>query len=68
MEEKQIALKPSMCNRLSQMVHDHNLPVNLTVGSKLTFLRMVTITYNLRDTLLVKWLIDRVTEDDIYAV
>jgi hypothetical protein len=68
MEEKQIALKPSMCNRLSQMVHDHNLPVNLTVGSKLTYLRMVTITYNLRDTLLVKWLIDRVTEDDIYAV
>lgn len=57
-----------MCNRLSQMVHDHNLPVNLTVGSKLTYLRMVTITYNLRDTLLVKWLIDRVTEDDIYAV
>ena len=68
MEEKQIALKPSMCNRLSQMVHDHNLPVNLTVGSKLTYLRMVTITYNLRDTLLVKWLIDRVTEDDIYAI
>ena len=68
MEEKQIALKPSMCNRLSQMVHDHNLPVNLTVGNKLTYLRMVTITYNLRDTLLVKWLIDRVTEDDIYAV
>ena len=68
MEEKQIALKPSMCNRLSQMVHDHNLPVNLTVGSNLTYLRMVTITYNLRDTLLVKWLIDRVTEDDIYAV
>lgn len=68
MEEKQIALKASLCNRLSQMVLDHNLPVNIVVGEKLTYLRTVTLTYRLRDEMLVEWLIYRVTEDDEYAV
>ena len=68
MEEKQIALKASLCNRLSQMVLDHNLPVNIVVGEKLTYLRTVTLTYQLRDEMLVEWLISRVTEDDEYAV
>ena len=68
MEEKQIALKASLCNRLSQMVLDHNLPVNIVVGEKLTYLRTVTLTYRLRDEMLVEWLIYRVTEDDDYAV
>ena len=68
MEEKQIALKASLCNRLSQMVLDHNLPVNIVVGEKLTYLRTVTLTYRLRDEMLVEWLISRVTEDDEYAV
>ena len=68
MEEKQIALKASLCNRLSQMVLDHNLPVNIVVGEKLTYLRTVTLTYRLRDEMLVEWLICRVTEDDDYAV
>lgn len=68
MEEKQIALKASLCNRLSQMVLDHNLPVNIVVGEKLTYLRTVTLTYRLRDEMLVEWLISRVTEDDDYAV
>ena len=68
MEEKQIALKASLCNRLSQMVLDHNLPVNIVVGEKLTYLRTVTLTSHLRDEMLVEWLIYRVTEDDEYAV
>lgn len=68
MEEKQIALKSSLCNRLSQMVLDHNLPVNIVVGEKLTYMRTLTLTYNMRDELLIKWLIRRVTEDDDYAV
>lgn len=68
MEEKQIALKASMCNRLSQMVLDHNLPVNIVVGEKLTYLRTLTLSYHLRDELLIEWLISRVTEDDSYAV
>ena len=68
MEEKQIALKASLCNRLSQMVLDHNLPVNIVVGEKLPYLRTVTLTYHLRDEMLVEWLIYRVTEDDEYAV
>lgn len=68
MEEKQIALKASLCNRLSQMVLDHNLPVNIVVGENLTYLRTVTLTYRLRDEMLVEWLISRVTEDDDYAV
>ena len=68
MEEKQIALKASLCNRLSQMVLDHNLPVNIVVGEKLTYLRTVTLRYHLRDEMLVEWLIYRVTEDDEYAV
>lgn len=68
MEEKQIALKASLCNRLSQMVLDHNLPVNIVVGEKLTYLRTVTLIYQLRDEMLVEWLIYRVTEDDDYAV
>lgn len=68
MEEKQIALKASLCNRLSQMVLDHNLPVNIVVGEKLTYLRTVILTYHLRDEMLVEWLICRVTEDDDYAV
>ena len=68
MEEKQIALKASLCNRLSQMVLDHNLPVNIVVGEKLTYLRTVILTYHLRDEMLVEWLISRVTEDDDYAV
>ncbi len=68
MEEKQIALKASLCNRLSQMVLDHNLPVNIVVGEKLTYLRTVILTYHLRDEMLVEWLIYRVTEDDDYAV
>ena len=68
MEEKQIALKASLCNRLSQMVLDHNLPVNIVVVEKLTYLRTVTLTYHLRDEMLVEWLIYRVTEDDEYAV
>ncbi|MBQ3539467.1 MAG: hypothetical protein IJA46_06550 [Bacteroidaceae bacterium] len=68
MEEKQIALKASLCNRLSQMVLDHNLPVNIVVGEKLTYLRTVILTYHLRDEMLVEWLISRVTEDDEYAV
>lgn len=68
MEEKQIALKASLCNRLSQMVLDHNLPVNIVVGEKLNYLRTVTLTYHLRDEMLVEWLIYRVTEDDEYAV
>ena len=68
MEEKQIALKASLCNRLSQMVLDHNLPVNIVVGEKLTYLRTVTLTYQLRYEMLVEWLIYRVTEDDEYAV
>ena len=68
MDEKQIALKASLCNRLSQMVLDHNLPVNIVVGEKLTYLRTVTLTYRLRDEMLVEWLICRVTEDDEYAV
>ena len=50
------------------MVLDHNLPVNVVVGEKLTYLRTVTLTYHLRDELLVRWLISRVTEDDEYAV
>lgn len=68
MEEKQIALKASLCNRLSQMVLDHNLPVNIVVGENLTYLRTVILTYHLRDEMLVEWLIYRVTEDDDYAV
>ena len=68
MEEKQIALKASLCNRLSQMVLDHNLPVNIVVGENLTYLRTVILTYHLRDEMLVEWLISRVTEDDEYAV
>ena len=68
MEENQIALKASLCNRLSQMVLDHNLPVNIVVGEKLTYLRTVILTYHLRDEMLVEWLIYRVTEDDEYAV
>ena len=50
------------------MVLDHNLPVNIVVGEKLTYLRTVTLTYRLRDEMLVEWLICRVTEDDDYAV
>ena len=68
MEEKQLALKASVCNRLSQMVLDHNLPVNIVVGEKLTYLRTLTLSYHLRDELLIEWLIYRVTEDDEYEV
>ena len=68
MEEKQIALKASLCNRLSQMVLDHNLPVNIVVGEKLTYLRTLTLSNHLRDELLIEWLIYRVTEDDEYEV
>lgn len=68
MEEKQIAIKATLINRLSQMVIDHNLPINLTIGSKLTYLRQVTMTYHDRDELLVEWLISRLTEDDNYAI
>ena len=68
MEEKQIALKASLCNRLSHMVLDHNLPVNIVVGEKLSYLRTLTLSYHLRDELLIEWLIYRVTEDDEYEV
>ena len=68
MEEKEIALKASLCNRLSQMVLNHNLPVNVVIGENLTYLRTVTLTYHLRDEMLVEWLICRVTENDEYAV
>lgn len=68
MEEKQIALKASLCNRLSLMVLDHNLPVNIVVGEKLSYLRTLTLSYHLRDELLIEWLIYRVTEDDEYEV
>ena len=68
MEEKQIALKASLCNRLSQMVLDHNLTVNIVVGEKLSYLRTLTLSYHLRDELLIEWLIYRVTEDDEYEV
>ena len=68
MEEKQIALKASLCNRLSQMVLNHNLPVNIVVGEKLSYLRTLPLSYHLRDELLIEWLIYRVTEDDEYEV
>lgn len=67
MEEKQIAIKAPLVNRLAQMILEHSLPINLTIGSKLTYLRQVTMTYDIRDELLVEWIIYRLTEDDIYA-
>ena len=68
MEERQIALKASMCNRLSQIVLDHNLPIDIVVGERIYHLHTLTLTYRLCDELLVRWLISRVTEDDEYAV
>lgn len=68
MEERQIALKASLCNRLSQIVLDHNLPIDVVVSERIYHLRTLTLTYRLCDELLVEWLISRVTEDDEYAV
>jgi hypothetical protein len=66
MEQKDIALKASLANKLATLVHSHQLPVNLIVGKPIDHLRTITITYHECDELLIEWLLFRIEQEDIY--
>ena len=67
MEEKAIALQPQLANYLATLVYEHKLPVNITVGKSIEHLRQLTLTYHLRDELLIEWLLSRIDEESIYV-
>ena len=67
MEEKAIALQPQLANYLATLVYEHKLPVNITVGKSIEHLRQLSLTYHLRDELLIEWLLSRIDEESIYV-
>lgn len=67
MEEKSLAIQPQLANYLATLVYDHQLPVNITVGKSIDHLRQLTLSYHMRDELLIEWLMSRIDEESIYA-
>ena len=66
MEEKSLALQPQLANYLATLVYNHQLPVNISVSKPLDHLRQQTLTYHMRDELLIEWLMSRIDDESIY--
>ena len=64
MEERQIALAPTLYKELLTVVYNHNLPINIEVHKNEGRLKMLTLSYDERDEKLIDWIIERVENID----
>lgn len=64
MEERQIALAPTLYKELLNAVYNHSLPINIQVHKNEGKLKRLTLSYDERDEKLVDWIIDRVENID----
>lgn len=63
---QEIALRTRAMQKLTELVYQHNLPMQLTLqaGATPTGLRFLKLDYAEDDALLAEWLIAKVTEND----
>ena len=64
MEERQIALAPTIYKELMNAVYNHNLPITIVVHKNEGKLKQLTLSYDERDEKLIDWIIERVENID----